>query len=92
MFCRLISLPYFCRMKEQGTYEEHYFISGTTGYDCEGYKITFNGKYCITCKGYNIGGKQKKISVIPMKSLTEAKAMLKKLKERRKKFNFNLED
>jgi len=79
-------------MKKQGIYEERYYISGTTGYDCEGYKITFNGKYCITCKGYKIGGIQKKLYELKMKSLYEAKSQMKKLEERRKKFDFNLAD
>lgn len=80
-------------MKEQGLYEEHYFISGTTHYACEGYKIEYNNGYYISCSGYMIGkfsGRKVKIFDYPVKSLTEAKHYIKKLKENKKKFNFNL--
>lgn len=80
-------------MKEQGIYEEKYYTSGTTGFDYEGYKIYYNGGYYINHNGYTFGkfsGRKTKISSIPVKSLYEAKAQIKKLEQRRKKFNFNL--
>tara|TARA_R110000822_G_scaffold277285_1_gene399178 strand:- start:286 stop:534 length:249 start_codon:yes stop_codon:yes gene_type:complete len=80
-------------MKEQGIYEEHYFTSGTTGYDYEGYKITYNGRYGIICNGYTMGkfsGLKTTLYDYPTKSLSEAKHYLNKLKTNRKKFKFNL--
>jgi len=80
-------------MKKEGTYEEKYYISGTTDYTYEGYKITYNKQYYITCNGYLMGklsGRKVKLYDYPVKSLHEAKAFMDKLSKKKKKFNFGL--